>query len=230
MVHLCRLRAKAPPLFTRSHCRDAAEESLSHAARLIIRSMLLAGLAGNSQSGATRAYAEMPHRSGRKSSEVSQASPGFLGPLPSPEDPGGNLPSCPTGRGAQPSASLSDWATAPPLNAAKTTLPATSGWGPAVPEGGSPPSPAGWTVCAAGTQTVRGRDSDGACPGLRRCAAGTQTVRGWDSDGARPCPLLLEPQSVLWVASGRSNERARSSEHTGLPRHALTPNTLKVGT
>ena len=167
-VHLCRLRAKAPLLFTRSHCRDAAEESLSHAARLIIRSTLPAGLAGNSRSGATRAYAEMPHRSSRKSSEVSQASPGFLGPLPSPEDPGGNLPSCPTGRGAQPSASLSDWATAPPLNAAKTTLPATSGWGPTVPEGGSPPSPAGWTVCAAGTQTVRGRDSDGARPGLRR--------------------------------------------------------------
>lgn len=152
---------------------------------------------GNCRSGTTRAYAEMPHWSGRKSSQVLQASPGFLGPLPSPEDPGSDLPRCPTGCGAQPSASLSDQPTAPPLSAAKTNLPATRGWGPAVPEGGSPPSPAGWTVCTAGTQTVRG---------------------------------VLEPQSVLWVASGRRNEIACSSEHTELPRHALTPNTLKAGT
>ena len=204
-MHLCRLRAKAPLLFTRSHCRDAAEESLSHAARLIIRSTLPAGLAGNSRSGATRAYAEMPHRSSRKSSEVSQASPGFLGPLPSPEDPGGNLPSCPTGRGAQPSASLSDQATAPPLNAAKTTLPATSGWGPTVPEGGSPPSPAGWTVCAAGTQTVRGRDSDGARPGLRRCAAGTQMVR------ARVLCFWNPSQCCGWRRGGATREHVLQS-------------------
>ena len=93
------------PSIVRGLTAGAAEDSLSHAARLIIRSTLPAGLARDCWPGATCAYTEMPHRRGRTSSEVLQVSPGFLGPLRSPEDPGGNLPSCLTGRGAQPSAS-----------------------------------------------------------------------------------------------------------------------------